>query len=153
MKTTNKISIYISIFALIFGMLFAFTPNQVNAKAKDGYYIGSYMGKEKDTDKLGVISKVVFKKDKMIVYGSLRGVSDSGDVDNFDSYKYYKSKKRTFKLSKKVKFYSTGGTGPTKRLKKKNFINSCKASNKEPDGIGFEFKIKNGKVVSCTFAS
>ena len=153
MKTSNKVRMGVAFIVLAVGMIFTFAPNQVSAKGTDGYYLGSCQRNVKDKDKTGVISKVIFKNNKMIVYGSLRGGEDLDKMVVDGTWKYYKNKKRSFQLSKKVKFYSTGGTGPIKRLKKKNFIKSCKYLSKHPNGIGFEFQIKKGKVVKCEFAS
>lgn len=124
----------------------------ISASSKKVYYSGSFIGNEKDVDKIGIITKVKFTKKKMKVNGSLRkgkNIESSGNVNT----KYCKKKKRVFKLSKNVKFYEAGGTAGEVKVTKKKFVKFCKQLNKEPNGLGFWFIVKNGKVTKVVISS
>ena len=126
--------------------------SSVYAKSKKVYYYGSFRGNVKDKDKSGIISKVYISKNKMIVKGSMKKAYSKNGMHSSKA-KYCKKKKRTFKLAKNVKFYQSGGMPGEVRTSKENFVEFCNTLNKQPNGLGFWFVVKNGKVTKVVIAS
>ena len=61
--------------------------------------------------------------------------------------------KRIFKLAKKVEFYRAGGTAGKIKDTRSDFVKFCKQLNKKPNGLGFWFVVKNGKVIKAVISS
>jgi hypothetical protein len=88
----------------------------------------------------------------MMVTGSLKKGNSKKSVWS-EKAKYCKRKKRTFKLAKNVKFYEAGGIAGEIKDTKSGFVEFCNQLNKNPNGLGFWFVVKNGKVTKVVIAS
>ena len=122
-----------------------FVPSDVSAKT---LYYGASHWKGKDTSKNGMVSKITLKEKKIVLKGSLVKASKQSKLYSGKA-KYYKSKKRTFKLAKNVKFYGVGGTAGKQKLTRSDVKVYCKNAN----GLYVVLKVKNGKVVAVSFCS
>lgn len=72
MKKIRKIIVVLLSVTMVFGTFTMLNAESVYAKSKKKYYSGSFLGKVKDVDKTGIISKVKLTKTKMTVTGSLK---------------------------------------------------------------------------------
>ena len=150
-KIKKLIAVLLSV-AMLLGTFTMLNADSVYAKGKKTYYSGNFLGKVKDVDRTGIISKVKFTKTKMTITGSLKkGNSRESAWDG--KAKYCKKKKRTFKLAKNVKFYEAGGMAREVKDTKSSFVNFCKQLNKNPNGLEFWFIVKNGKVTKVVISS
>lgn len=113
---------------------------EVHAKEKKTCYYTSMSG-----NKSG-IKKMKLKGNKLTIWGSFSKASSSKASEKaYYNGKKLKYKKRTFTLSKKVKFYGTGGTAGKSEYSKQKF---SKDYVTQPDlGLGFLMVVKNGKVI------
>lgn len=150
-KIKKLIAVLLSV-AMLLGTFTMLNADSVYAKSKKTYYSGSFLGKVKDVDKTGIISKVKFTKTKMTITGSLKKGNSRESVWNGKAT-YCKKKKRTFKLAKKVKFYEAGGMAGEVKDTKSGFVKFCKQLNKNPNGLEFWFIVKNGKVTKVVLSS
>ena len=126
------------LFILAMILLTLITPMQTSAKSsKTVYYVSSYKGKYyKESDSPDKLRKIVFKKNKIITYGSF-GLQKKM---NADVYKYCRSKKRVFKTTKKTKYYLIDEDG--------YFRCSQKVFKKYLLNMGLYIKVLNGKAVA-----
>lgn len=126
------------LFILAMILLTLITPMQISAKSsKTGYYISSYKGKYyKESDSGAKLRKIVFKKNKIITYGSFNFKKKW----NAHVYKYCRSKKRVFKTTKKTKYY----------LIEEDEYYRCsqKVFKKYLLNMGLYIKVRNGKAVA-----
>lgn len=133
MKKTAKL------FILAMILLTLITPMQTSAKSsKTVYYISSYKGKYyKESDSLNKLRKIVFKKNKVITYGSF---TSQKKLDWRSPSKYCRSKKRVFKITKKTKYYLIDEDGYyrcSQKVFKKYLLN-----------MSLYIKVRNGKAVA-----
>lgn len=138
MKKNKKIVAFILVMVLVSSALQVGT--YANAKEKKTWYCTVMNGK-----KTG-IKKMKLKGNKLTIWGSFGKASscEKGEEDYYGGKKI-QYKKRTFTLSKKIKFYATGGDAGAVRYSKKEFK---KYYVTQPDlGLGFRMLIKNGKVI------
>lgn len=117
-------------------------------KKDNTVYYGASHIKGKDQLKLGAVSKITFKGNKVIIRGSLLKATSRNNLYR-NKGSYLKKASRTFKLDKNFKFYSRGGTSPEHKITAKEGKILCKNAN----GLYLTFKVKNGKLVSLTFGS
>ena len=152
MQIIKKLVVGLLAVAMLLSTFTMLNTKSVCAKSKKVYYSGSFLGKVKDVDKTGIISKVKFTKTKMMVTGSLKKGNSKKSVWS-EKAKDCKRKKRTFKLAKNVKFYEAGGIAGEIKDTKSGFVEFCNQLNKNPNGLGFWFVVKNGKVTKVVIAS
>ena len=76
-KIKKLIAVLLSV-AMLLGTFTMLNADSVYAKGKKTYYSGNFLGKVKDVDRTGIISKVKFTKTKMTITGSLK----KGIVEN-----------------------------------------------------------------------
>lgn len=138
-----KKTIIVLVVVMLVGTIIA--PSNVSAKTV--YYGASHL-KGKDTYRSGMVSKITLKKNKIVTKGSFVRASKESKLSNGKA-KYYKNKKRTFKLSQNVKFFASGGMAGKQKMSKSEAKSYCN----NPNGLYFILKVKNGKVVSVTFSS
>lgn len=146
MNTPKKWMCMAAFYILFLSIAFTCSSATINANAKSKtlYYASAMTG-----NKSG-IKKMKLSSSKLTIWGKTG--KDSSENKAYKSYsdsiykgKRLKYKKTTLKLSKKVKIYGTGGTGPAVRYSKSEFK---KYFIKQPDiGLGLAIKTKNGKVV------
>ena len=123
------------------------TQNQlVYAKSSGQWYSTAFNGGSKnDPWGNGVVYSGKISKSKLVIYGSVSKEKNNG------SYRKMKSKKRTYKLSKKCKYY--GRVGDNKLyMSRKDAARQFKDTLKIP-AMGFRYKIKKKKVVEIEFTS
>ena len=137
MKKTAKL------FILAMILLTLITPMQTSAKSsKAVYYISSYMGKYyKESDSPNKLRKIIFKKNKVITYGSFYLQKKW----NANIYKYCRSKKRVFKITKKTKYYLID--------EDEYYRCSQKVFKKYLLNMGLYIKVRNGKAVALMISS
>lgn len=127
---------------LVLALTFSFfqVENHANAKGKKIWYYTEMSG-----NKSG-IKKMKLKGDKLTIWGSLSKASSSkASIKAFNNDKKLKYKKRTFTLSKNVKFYGTGGDAGTSEYSRETFSEDYVT---QPDlGLGFKMVVRNGKVI------
>lgn len=115
-------------------------------------YYSSCLSKTKGDDKEQSpgIKKIVFRKDRVILYASLKKAVNPSDfwVQEHGKTTWCKYKQRTFKLSKKVKYCSYEEDREVK-VPADEFQNTCKRYNY----LGLEIKVKNNKIVKKTLYS
>ena len=127
------------ILALAVTFSFFQAGNIVNAKEKKAWYFTEMNGKKSG------IKKMKLTGNKLTIWGSFGKASSSEKSIEAYQNKKLKYKKRTFTLSKKVKFYAVGGEAGASEYDKKLFK---EAYVTQPDlGLGFKMLVKNGKVV------
>lgn len=126
------------LFILAMILLTLITPMQTSAKSsKTVYYSTSYKGKYyKESDSRTKLRKIVFKKNKIITYGSFYLQKKW----NANVYKYCRAKKRVFKTTKKTKYYLIDEDG--------YFRCSQKVFKKYLLNMGLYIKVRNGKAVA-----
>lgn len=126
---------------LAFAVTFSFVQaaNIANAKEEKTWYFTEMNGKKSG------IKKMALKGNKLTIWGSFGKASSSEKSIEAYQNKKLKYKKRTFALSKNVKFYAVGGDAGASEYSKKIFKESYVT---QPDlGLGFRMLVKNGKVV------
>lgn len=117
-----------------------------SAAEKILYYCSVLSGSKGDKEmEIPGIKKIIFKKDKVILYSS--GLKYEKSYKSTATWCNYK--KRVYKFAKKVKYYGEGGEGPRITYSKEAFQNICKAYS----GLDLEIKLKNNKVVTMTLQS
>lgn len=127
----------VRLFILAMILLTLIAPMQTSAKSsKTVYYDTMYWEKGYKTATSPKLRKIIFKKNKVITYGSfyLR------KKWNTNIYKYCHSKKRVFKITKKTKYYLIDEDEYYRcSLKefKKYLLNMC-----------LYIKVRNGKAVA-----
>lgn len=126
------------LFILAMILLTLITPMQTSAKSsKTVYYISSYEGKYyKESDSRAKLRKIVFKKNKIITYGSFKFQKKW----NANVYKYCRAKKRVFKITKKTKYYLID--------EDEYYRCSLKEFKKYLLNMALYIKIRNGKAVA-----
>ena len=142
MKRVKNTIIFL-ILVMLVGTIIA--PSNVSAKTM--YYRASHM-KGKDTYKSGRVGIMKLQSNKLVTKGSFQGTSKKSQLYG-NKTKYYKYKKRTFKLANNIKFYSEGGLAGKQRLTRSDVLDLCNNAN----GLEVVIKVKNGRVVSLTFGS
>ena len=102
---------------LAFAVTFSFfqAENIANAKEKKAWYFTEMNGKKSG------IKKMQLKGNKLTIWGSFGKASSSEKSIEAYQSKKLKYKKRTFVLSKKVKFYAVGGDMGASEYNKKIF--------------------------------
>lgn len=153
MKTKVKTNfLKMAVFLVILSVVFIAqgNNNKAFAKSKKYVYVTSMV---KSIDKkwayLGQCNKFVLKGKKLTLKGTMvKAKSENAYYDG--KYKSLKYKKRTFKLAKGCKFYSSGGLAGTTRTSKKRLIKTAKLYN----GLSLiVFTNKKGKVYKIIISS
>ncbi len=136
----------IIVIAIVIISSIGLNDQSVYAKSSSQWYSTTFNGGSKnDPWGKGVIYNGKISKNKLIINGSV-----SKEKNNESCHKM-KSKKRTYKLSKKCKYY--GRVGDNKLyMSRKDAARQFKDTLKIP-AMGFRYKIKKKKVVEIEFTS
>lgn len=129
------------LFILAMILLTLITPMQTSAKSsKTVYYDTTIRGKDYKKETPPKLRKIVFKKNKVITYGSftLRKKMDARP------FKYCRPKKRVFKITKNTKYYLIDEDG-YHRCSQKTFRSFL--------FMGLYIKVRNGKAVALMISS
>jgi hypothetical protein len=127
----------VRLFILAMILLTLITPMQTSAKSsKTVYYSSSYVGKYYKTETPPKLRKIIFKKNKVITYGSFYLQKKW----NTNTYKYCRSKKRVFKITKKTKYYLID--------EDEHYRCSLKEFKKYLLNMALYIKVRNGKAVA-----
>lgn len=126
------------LFILAMILLTLITPMQTSAKSsKTVYYDTMYWGKGYKTATSPKLRKIIFKKNKIITYGSF---TSKKRRDWRAPSKYCRAKKRVFKTTKKTKYYLIDEDG--------YYRCSLKEFKTFLLGMGLCIKVRNGKAVA-----
>ena len=121
----------------------------VQSKAGTKVYFSSLSG-SKSFGYYGNIKTIQVKGNSIVIKGSFTQYSSEKSFDQNRGGKKIGYKKRTFKLSKNVKFYSAGGEDSKGRIiKEKISKDSFKKTAERLIGLDLELDVKNGKVVKA----
>lgn len=122
---------------------------EARGKSKTYHYVSCMTGEKSSEDSFGDIYKFKLKNNKLTIWGSFTRFTSEKNYYNFKNGKYIPYKKKTFTLSKKVKYYASGGE-MNEKLSKKQFKKYLKYNG---NGLGFRMVIKNNKIVKIYFES
>lgn len=114
------------------------------AAPKDGYYFTSLVKKNEFGDVY--VKKLTVTGSKLTTYGSFRYAKAAANLWGSKVTKV-PVQKRSFKLTSKTKYYSTGGDQGTQRVDK-SYV-----KNLGYTGLGLTIKVKNGVVSRVTIGS
>lgn len=126
------------LFILAMILLTLITPMQTSAKSsKTVYYSTVFRGKNYKTETHPKLRKIVFKKNKVITYGSF---TSQKKLDWRAPSKYCRAKKRVFKTTKKTKYYLID--------EDEYYRCSLKEFKKYLLNMALYIKVRNGKAVA-----
>ena len=111
---------------------------------KTYYYSGSFL--ISDQYRFGAIKKAYIKGDKLIIKGSLRRFLPKNFQESIYA-KYLRSRTRKYKLTKNTKYKVGSGYDGWHNIRKSKFNRWIKNLSKLHNGLGFDMKVKNGKVI------